>query len=167
MASTNGQSGVRLELLWALATMLSVLAVLTWRCALDPRDPAPAAGPAEATLTPTPAAAPFASCGDEVDAPDSALNLEARACLLDAASGGKRVEFNTTRSTVEGQPVYWRVRVLAWGDLEVTVDNRADEFSGPARRRVLTYRCTSLAPSPLEEQRIEVRGCTTGENLTF
>ncbi len=63
--------------------------------------------------------------------------------------------------------MYWRVRVLAWGDLEVTVDNRADEFSGPARRRVLSYRCTSLAPSPLEEHRIEVRGCTGGDPLTF
>ncbi|MGE0228262.1 MAG: hypothetical protein AB7I38_08130 [Dehalococcoidia bacterium] len=165
MAQSNAQSGIRLELLWFLALLLSLLAVLAWRFALAPGDDAPAAGAVGATLTPTPAA--VRACGDEVDSPDSGLNLDARECLLAAAPTGERVEFTTTRFTIEGQPVYWRVRVLAWGDIEVTIDNRADEFSGPARRRILTHRCTSLARSSTAEHRIEVLGCTDGSSLTF
>jgi hypothetical protein len=167
VATDSRSSGVRLELLWALATMLSVLAVLTWRCALDPREEAaaPAAGSPASTATSTPL--PFTSCGEEPDAADASLNLEARNCLLAAAAAGTRVEFNTTISTVEGQPVYWRIRILAWGDVEITIDNRGDEFAGPARRRVATLRCTSLSPSPTDEHRIDVDGCANGETLTF
>ncbi|MBX7110573.1 MAG: hypothetical protein K1X87_01855 [Dehalococcoidia bacterium] len=163
MATSNARSGVRLELLWALATIVSVLAVLTWRCALDPG----ATSSAGSAAAETPAATPFAPCGDEVNRPDEPLNLEGRACLLTAAPAGTRVEFNTTRFTVEGQPVFWRIRVVAWGDVEVTVDNRADEFSGAARRRVTTYHCTSLARSAADGQRIDVLGCTSGDVLTF
>lgn len=169
MSGTRGQSGVPLGLLWALATLLIVLAVFTWRWALSPDDSEPTAGgdgrSAGAAVNTTPAEVPFVACGEE--APDSALNLEARACLLDAAAGGKRVEFSTARTTTEGQPVYWRVRVLAWGDIEVTVDNRADEFSGSARRRVRTFRCTGLARSPVEEGRVEAAGCSPDEVVIF
>lgn len=168
MATANGPSGARLEWLWALATLLSVLAVLTWRCALDPAEkPAPSSADGSVLAAGTPAPAPFQSCGGESDAPDAALNIEARDCLLAAAAVGTRVEFNTTRFTIEGQPVYWRVRVLAWGDVEVTVDNRADEFSGAGRRRVAVYHCSSLAPSASEEHRIDVNGCPNGEALSF
>lgn len=145
-----------------LATLVSVLAVVTWRCALEPGETQTAAGSAA-----TPAPAAFSSCGDEEDGPDTSLNLEGRACLLAASLAGTRVEFNTTRYTVEGRPTYWRVRVLAWGDVEVTVDNRADEFSGTARRRVTTYRCASLARDRADDQRIDVLGCTGGDALTF
>lgn len=169
MPTDRGSSGVRLELLWALATMLSVLAVLTWRCALDPREEAatPTAGSTASTAGVTATPEPFTSCGEESGAVEAGLNLEGRDCLLAAAAVGTRVEFNTTILTVEGQPVYWRIRILAWGDVEVTIDNRGDEFAGPARRRVTTLRCTSLAPSPAEEHRIDVGGCADGEALTF
>ncbi|MGE0135767.1 MAG: hypothetical protein AB7L91_08190 [Dehalococcoidia bacterium] len=165
MAQSNAQSGIRLELLWLLALLLSLLAVVTWRFALAPGDDEPAAG--AATATPAATSAAVRVCGEEVDSPGSELNLAARECLLAAAPTGERVEFTTTRFTVEGQPVYWRVRVLAWGDIEVTIDNRADEFSGPARRRILTHRCTSLARSATEEHRIDVLGCAGGESLIF
>jgi len=165
VAIEEGTSGAGLRWLWALAAMLILLAALTWRYALDRGDATPAGGSAVATATST--LAPFTSCGEEVDAPDAALNLDGRDCLLAAAAVGTRVEFTTTRYTVEGQPVYWRIRVLAWGDVEVTVDNRADEFSGAARRRVQVHRCTTLTRSATAEHRVEVSGCQDGGALTF
>lgn len=171
MTGSRSQSSISIELLWALAAVVTFLAVITWRFALrDDSDP-PAATPAATSAaiapmaTSTAPAEPFVSCGEELDAPDSALNLEARECLLAAVANGQRVEFNITRPTVEGDPVYWRVRVLARGDIEVAIDNRADEFSGPARRRVVVHHCTTLDRVGDGDPRIDISGCTDGATL--
>lgn len=65
---------------------------------------------------------------------------------------------------MEGAPIGYRIRILAPRDIEVTVDNRADEFAGPARRRVTTTRCATLEQPDPESPRIVIRACTDGSS---
>lgn len=80
---------------------------------------------------PTPAEPPneVLVCGEEVAGHSGPLNVAARECFWSAYQQRRPAQFQTTRPTIEGDPVTWTYSVRADGVVELTIDSRRDRFS--------------------------------------
>jgi hypothetical protein len=81
--------------------------------------------------TPTPSLPTSAAtnCGEEVAGYNGPVNVAARECFWAAYEQRRPAEFQTTRPTIEGDPITWTYRIREGGAVEVIIDSRQDMFS--------------------------------------
>jgi hypothetical protein len=144
---------------WVTALLL-VVAMLFSGCA--DRDRAGDGASPGVSPTTGPASPPgLIYCGTEQLGQGSVtLDARARDCLIQAYTRGEPVMFESTRPTIEGDPITTRIVVLGAGSVRLGIDVTRDRFSAPADRRVHTYACTTLTQQS-GGQGIEISGCGT------
>lgn len=100
-------------------------------------------------------------CGNEVSRHGSGYDAKARECIWQAYSAHEPAEFSTTRYTIEGDPISYRIQITPEG-VVVTVDSK-DRFG---QQGVFTHTCQALERIKQEEQPdrfgFALSGCTGG-----
>jgi hypothetical protein len=111
-------------------------------------------------------------CGTTIEGLNAVYDAKARDCVWSAYSSGAAVQWRLTSTTIEGAPIPQTLRFDTVLGVVITRDVRADTFSGPADRRMWTWRCTKMTKVPwvTEPSRysFELTNCTgDGPTTTF
>lgn len=79
-------------------------------------------------------------CGQDENKHGIGRDMEVRACFWNAYQAGKAAEFSTVAYTTEGDPISYKVKVLATDRIDVSVDSK-DKFG---KQGQFEYTCTSM-----------------------
>jgi hypothetical protein len=138
------------------------LAALMGGCALS-GPPAPTASQRPPSPTVRATAAAVVDCGVSDLGPGITYDLTGRECVWNAYSAGTPTRWIVTKYTTEGAPIRESFAFES-GVVLMTRDMSADAFSGPADRRLWSWRCSAMVKRPFvtdpQHYSFELTNCT-------